>query len=150
MKTEINLETMEHEFGAQFDQINYAITDFIASRYNPEAPVKERFISWWYAFGLYSSKHPMDLIFMEQLTSTHLYPFIGLQESTAYYEECKRIIKAGQDEGLIKPTQISLINQFVRCSITALIKLNIASGKTLTEEQLLWVVESCWDGIATK
>lgn len=140
---------MEPEFGPQFDQINYRMASFIHSRYNPDAAVKERFIAWWESFTTHASRNPFDLIYMEQIAASHLYPDMGKQASTGFYLETRAILKKGQEQGLIKVADMGLINQFVRGSITSIIKTNISVGKTLSEEQIQSIVGFCWDGIRT-
>jgi hypothetical protein len=67
----------------------------------------------------------------------------------AFYSETRRILIKAQEEGLVKPQNISLMNQFVRVAITNVVKINIAGGKNLSEEEIRWVVDACWDGIKT-
>jgi hypothetical protein len=45
MPPEHRSEPSPEEFGPHFDQINNEVTVFISERYNPEAAVKERFLT---------------------------------------------------------------------------------------------------------
>lgn len=137
----------EPNFGPQFDQINFGTADFIHATYNPDSPIEERFISWWGRFAHYANHHPFDLMYMEQMANSHLYPLFGEQESTRFYGETRRIIKDGQEQGLIKDLEPSFINQFVRNALMNVIKVNIIVGKGLTDEQVETLVRCCWDGI---
>lgn len=139
--------TMEPEFGPLFDQINYRMASYIQGRYNSAAPVKERFITWWESFTTHANSSPFDLIYMEQIASSHLYPDMGKQASTGFYTETRAILQKGQEEGLVKEADLGLINQFVRGSITSILKTNISVGKTLSAEQIRHIVRFCWDGI---
>lgn len=152
----VNLETQHpfseyhDEFGPLFEQINHDLAAFIQSTYNPSAPLKERFLTWWGAFATFGNDRYLDLIYMEQLTTSHLYLKVGLQKSSAFYQEAKQIMKEGQELGLIQPQSISLLNQFVRGSITYMIKINTAAGRQLTAEEIKWLVSACWEGIAAR
>lgn len=139
----------DQEFDQNFDQINYDMRDFVAARYLENASPEIRFKSWWTAFGTFCTLRPLDILYMDQLTSTHLYPKVGAQPSMAFYMEARRILMKGQEEGVVKPQSISLMNQFVRVAVTNVVKINIAGGKTLTEDEIKWVVDACWDGIKT-
>jgi hypothetical protein len=143
-------EPSPEEFGPHFDQINFEVTDFISGRYNPEAPVKERFLTWWGAYAEFVNARPFDLIFMEQLTNSHLYKWAGQQKSSSYYHESRRILEEAQKQGLIKMEPLSLLNQFVRGAIINVIRFNFPIGKTLSPYELEWLVQSCWDGISTQ
>ena len=138
---------METEFDAMFDQINFSLARFIEDRYNPEAAVKERFITWWTSFATHCIKRPFDFSYMDQLATSHLYHKFGEQPSTAFYGETRSIIMQGQADGIIKEGNISQIIQFIRCAITAVIKTHISSGKTLSTEHINWMIQTCWDGI---
>jgi len=140
---------MEPEFGPLFDQINYSTAAHIDSVFNAHGSVKEKFTSWWIGFARYSNEKPFDLIYMDQLATSHLYPLFGSQPSTSFYKKIGQIVKEGQDLGLIKKVEISQINQFVRCALIGVIKTNISTGKKTSEEQIVWMVETCWDGIKT-
>lgn len=138
------------DVGPQFDQINQEIAAFIADRYPANESIETRFKSWWTGFASFCVQRPLDMIFMDQVTSNHLYPQIGNIPSQAFYGETRKIIMEGQESGLIKETNPSLINQFVRVAITNVVKINVAAGKTLEPEQISWIVEACWDGIKTQ
>lgn len=144
------LQDYHEEFGPLFDQINFDLAAFIHTVYNPQAALKERFLTWWGAFATFGNDRHLDLIYMEQLTTSHLYPKVGLQKSTAFYQEAKQIMKEGQELGLIQNKPISLLNQFVRGSITYMIKINTAAGRQLTADEIDWVVSACWEGVALK
>ena len=135
------------EFGSQFDQINQDMASFIASRYKKSADIETRFKIWWLSFATFCVERPFDMIYMDQVSTTHLYPKIGTLPSTAFYAETRAIIKEGQESGKIKLNEISLINQFVRLSLTNVIKTNLSAGKTLNQDQVLWIIDACWDGI---
>jgi len=140
----------EAEFSENFDQINYEMEAHVNDRYTQTEGVEIRFKTWWIAFTHFIVARPFDLLYMDQVTSTHLYPKVGSQPSMAFYGETRNILKAGQDEGIIKMENISLINQFVRTSVTNVVKINIAAGKTLTDSQINWLVDACWDGIKSR
>ena len=148
MPPEHRSEPSPEEFGPHFEQINNEVTVFISERYNPEAAVKERFLTWWGAYAEFVNASPFDLIFMEQLTNSHLYKWVGQQKSSAYYQESRRILEQGQKEVLIKMEPLTLLNQFVRGAIINVIRFNFPIGKTLSPYELEWVVQSCWDGIS--
>lgn len=150
MSTTDSPSNTEPRFGPQFDQINYDMGHFIASRYSASKPVAERFLTWWNAFALYAHDHPFDLVYMEEIATSHLYPFIGQQASSAFYVETRNILRDGQEAGEIKKLDPGLINQFTRCSIINVIKANMTSGKTLSREQLSALVQCCWDGIRVR
>lgn len=135
------------DVGPHFDQINFEIAAFIADRYAQSASVEERFKSWWKSFASFCVQRPLDMIFMDQVTSNHLYPQIGNIPSQQFYSETRRILQNGIELGLVKNAPLSLINQFVRVSITNVIKINVAAGKTLDEDQIDWLINACWDGI---
>ncbi|HPI10852.1 MAG TPA: hypothetical protein PLK63_07425 [Catalimonadaceae bacterium] len=137
----------DHDFGPNFDQINYDMRDFVAGQYQENAPSEIRFKTWWTAFGTFCTQRPLDMLYMDQLTSTHMYPQVGSQPSMSFYMETRRILIKAQEEGLVKQQNISLMNQFVRVAVTNVVKINIAGGKTLTDEEIRWVVDACWDGI---
>jgi hypothetical protein len=138
---------MESEFSSLFHQINYEIEAFIQKNYLVNCSVKERFLSWWLSFARFSNERPFDLIYMDELTSSHLYPKMGKEASTSYYMERRAIYQKGIEEGLIQNINLSWINQFVRSAITNVIKVNIAQGGKTEDEQLIWMVEACWNGI---
>ncbi|HRH34361.1 MAG TPA: hypothetical protein PKY12_04850 [Catalimonadaceae bacterium] len=137
----------EPNFGPQFDQINYGTADFIHSNYDPTSSVEERFITWWEGFALYANHHPFDLLYMEQMANSHLYPMFGEQESTRFYAETRNIIRDGKEQGLIKDLEPAFLNQFVRNAIVNVIKTNIIVGKGLTDDQVKTLVKCAWDGI---
>lgn len=138
----------EPQFGPQFDQINYGTGAFIEKVYRSDGTVKERFVSWWGAFAAYASEHPFDMIYMEEVATSNLYPLMGKQASGRFYDETRNIIADGQKEGIIKQLPASLINQFVRTSLINCIKVNMISGKPLSGETIQSLVFCCWDGIA--
>ena len=138
---------MDSEFDEMFDQINYGIAAFIDEKYNPEDSVKDRFYSWWIAFATYANNKPFDFTYMDQLATSHLYPKIGLQASTAFYSESRKIVETGQNEGVIKDENISNIIQFIRCAISSVIKTHISTGKSMSDTHIFWIVETCWNGI---
>lgn len=139
----------EPEFEPLFHQINYKAGQYIASHYNPDVPVKERFITWWISFATNANDNPFDVVYMEQIATSHLYPYMGTQTSTAFFKESRVILAQGQAEGLIKNLDISFLNQFIRATVTSMIKTHISIGKTLTKEQIETMITICWDGIKT-
>lgn len=140
----------EPQFEPQFDQINYGTGAYISNVYNPSASVKERFITWWGAFAAYASEHPFDMIYMEEVATSNLYPLMGQQPSGRFYDETRNIIADGQREGIIKPMPASLINQFVRTSLINCIKVNMISGNPLSADAIESLVYCCWDGISVR
>jgi hypothetical protein len=145
--THMQESILGHEIGPQFDQINHEMAAFIAERYPTKGSIESRFKSWWLGFATFCVQRPLDMIFMDQVTSNHLYPQIGSIPSQAFYGETRKIIMEGQESGLIKATNPSLINQFVRVAITNVVKINVAAGKSLESSQIEWIVDACWDGI---
>jgi hypothetical protein len=140
----------ESDFSENFEQINFDRETHINLHYNKTESIEKRFKTWWTCFATFIVDHPFDMLDMDQLTTTHLYKIIGNQPSMAFYSETKNILMMGQEEGLFKLENISLINQFVRVAITNVVKTNIAAGKTPTKAQIDWVVNACWDGVIAR
>jgi hypothetical protein len=132
----------------QYQTINLETRAYVMARYQPDSPVKERFFSWWGVFAEFFNQRPFDLIYMDQLTVTPLYTTVGSDETAQYYQESRSIITDGQEQGLIKDGDISLLNQFVRIALVNLIKLHHSKGKNLDKGELKAILNLCWDGLA--
>ena len=84
----------EAEFSENFDQINYEMEAHVNDRYTQTEGVEIRFKTWWIAFTHFIVARPFDLLYMDQVTSTHLYPKVGSQPSMAFYGETRNIFQS--------------------------------------------------------
>lgn len=145
VKTDINPSEKQN-----FQTINRDTGRYIGARYQADAKVEIRFKTWWRAFIEFYISHPFDLIYMEHISNSPMYDEVGQDESARYYQETREIIKAGQNEGLIRPGDITLINQFVRVGLVNVFKLRFSQGKVLTASELDFLLELSWSAIVRK
>ena len=145
IKTESNPSEKQN-----FQTINRDTGRYIGGCYRAEAPVEVRFKTWWRAFIEFYIAHPFDLIYMEHISNSPMYDEVGQDESARYYQETREILKAGQNEGLIRPGDITLMNQFVRVGLVNVFKLRFSRGQILNHSELDFLLDLSWAAIAQK
>jgi hypothetical protein len=133
-----------------FITINLENAAYIRERYQANGNPEIRFKTWWMAFAGFYNERPFDLIYMDQISNSELYEIVGRDPSSAFYSETRKILEDGQREGVIKPLELSLLNQFVRNAIVNVMKLNVSKGISLSQPQIDNLVSMCWDAVSIR
>ncbi|NLR61016.1 TetR/AcrR family transcriptional regulator [Chitinophaga polysaccharea] len=115
--------------------------------YQPQMPFKLAFKHIWLNILRYKLQNFEECVFLEQCYHS---PFItaetrekALQLTAPFYE----LMIRGQQEQLIKSTDIGLLLTFIIGTINELVKQTHYSGITLNRSKINTSFDLCWDGL---
>lgn len=114
---------------------------------DPAASLKSRFLNYYTSFINFYLKYPESFAFMDQMQNSPVIHSSTKEEGKAAFMPVIALIQQGQEEGIIKQTELEVIIYFLSGTITTYVRWMLSIGKknqkAYLDQQLILV----WDAI---
>ncbi|MGL4253461.1 MAG: TetR/AcrR family transcriptional regulator [Fusobacteriaceae bacterium] len=124
------------------------LTEEVMKNYDPEARLYQRFKHLIEGSLKYSLTYPERLVFVTDLIYSPYMPEKYRDiESNKIFSEIFKVIKTGQEKGLIREVNPNLCLSMIFGIIFFGVKGTLINKYSLDENQISQIVESCWKAV---
>jgi TetR/AcrR family transcriptional repressor of multidrug resistance operon len=106
-----------------------------------------RFFAFWKKHYQFYVQNPNALYFMEQFVNSPYYERCPEKENDRCQNIIAQFLKAGIENGTLKPMHLKLMSILVHSNVVATAKIYLAKKVELGEKELQQVALLVWDGI---